>query len=281
MSCIRTYSRLERTSDGRGRVSAATLDELERLDFGSWHKATQHADYPHTQSPLTQSPLIQSPLIQSPLTKSPHTARVGRRSLTGRRYWRRRRDIDVVLPVAVPDDEPGQDDAVARVLTLDRLLAAVVGAGRPLRLLIETKHPTRFGAEVEQRVIELLHRFGLADGGAQSPVRVTVMSFSPLAVRRIHQLAPGLETVFLYEYAPHGVREGRAPFGGSILGPSLAALRSRPEMVRRAHALGNRVYVWTVNTTVDVDFVHGLGVDGIISDHPAMVLGRLGRAQRA
>ena len=96
-------SRLERTSDGRGRVSAATLDELERLDFGSWHKATQHADYPHTQSPLTQSPLI-----QSPLTKSPHTARVGRRSLTGRRYRRRRRDIDVVLPVAGRTMNPGR-----------------------------------------------------------------------------------------------------------------------------------------------------------------------------
>src|SRR5258705_13330230 len=29
--------RLERTSNGRGRVSRHTLDELDELDFGSWH----------------------------------------------------------------------------------------------------------------------------------------------------------------------------------------------------------------------------------------------------
>ena len=31
--------RLDRTSNGRGPVSARTLAELEALDFGSWHRA--------------------------------------------------------------------------------------------------------------------------------------------------------------------------------------------------------------------------------------------------
>jgi glycerophosphoryl diester phosphodiesterase len=62
-----------------------------------------------------------------------------------------------------------------------------------------------------------------------------------------------------------------------VLGPSLATLRDRPDLVRRAHERGCAVYVWTVNSPADIDFVVGLGVDGIISDRPAEVLSRLGR----
>src|SRR3954451_16188228 len=38
----------------------------------------------------------------------------------------------------------------ARVLTLDELLRTALDASRPLRLLIETKHPTRHRAAVER-----------------------------------------------------------------------------------------------------------------------------------
>lgn len=204
-------SRLDRTSNGRGRVSATTLDDLQRLDFGSWHGSG------------------------------------------GRR-------------------------ATARILTLDQLLETVVAAGRPLRLLIETKHPARRGGEVEDRLVESLKKFDLLDDGfGGPPVQVTVMSFSPLAIRRARQLAPRLDTAFLFEFLPPRVREVRAPFGAGTLGPGLAAVRARPELVERARQRGHRVFVWTVNHDRDVDFVQGLGVDGIISDRPAMVLARLGR----
>src|SRR5215468_4384284 len=69
---------LRRTSNGRGRVSAMTLQEMRQLDFGG-----------------------------------------------------------------------------SRVLTLDELVKLATGAGRPLRLLIETKHASRFGAGVEKRLVEL------------------------------------------------------------------------------------------------------------------------------
>jgi glycerophosphoryl diester phosphodiesterase len=206
--------RLDRTSNGRGRVSAATLDELERLDFGSWQGG--------------------------------------------------------------PDGQGGQG-APAQVLTLERLLVTALGAGRPLRLLIETKHPTRRGSQVEQRLVELLGRYGLAAADPAAAVQVTVMSFAPLALRRIRLLAPALPTVFLFEAAPPGVRDGRPPFGAQVLGPRVGALRSRPEMVDRAHARGHLVYVWTVNEPDELEMVIGLGVDGIISDRPAFVLSHLGR----
>ena len=111
---------VDRTSDGRGRVSSLTLAELNRFDFGRWH--------------------------------------------------------------ASGTESPG-------VLTLDALLAFAVDAGRPLRLLIETKHPSRFGGLVEERVAAALSRYGLVTPSAAASVAVTVMSFSPLAVRRMRAIA--------------------------------------------------------------------------------------------
>jgi glycerophosphoryl diester phosphodiesterase len=197
--------RLDRTSNGRGRVSAATLAQLELLDFGSWH-----APRPHP------------------------------------------------------------------VLTLRRLLEAVVDAGRPLRLLIETKHPSRFGAQVEQRLIALLAQFGLTDGAAAG-VAVSIMSFSPRALLRARALAPALDTVYLFEFATPGVRRGRLPLRASVLGPSISVVRANPNLIARAHQRGHQVYVWTVNTPADQDLAIELGADAIITDVPAQLLARLGR----
>jgi glycerophosphoryl diester phosphodiesterase len=82
-------------------------------------------------------------------------------------------------------DRPDADGRRGGVLTLDRLLDAVFAAGRPIRLLIETKHPTRFGSEVEEKLVAVLRRHGLTDPGPDPKVHVTVMSFSGFAVRRV------------------------------------------------------------------------------------------------
>ncbi|WP_329105928.1 glycerophosphodiester phosphodiesterase family protein [Micromonospora sp. NBC_01699] len=176
----------------------------------------------------------------------------------------------------LPTDVPA-DPSRTRLLTLDRLLAAVRAAGRPVELLIETKHPTRYGADVERRLVDLLRRHGLLDTGPNATVRVTVMSFSPLAVRRVRELAPRLPTVLLLEVLPPWLRMGRLPFGARIAGPGIGLIRARPRLVSALRAAGNRVYVWTVNEPADLDLVLDCEVDGIITDRPALVLRRLGR----
>jgi glycerophosphoryl diester phosphodiesterase len=103
------------------------------------------------------------------------------------------------------------------------------------------------------------------------------MSFSALALRRMRVLAPDVPTVFLFDLGPKAVWEGRTPFGAEALGPGIKALRGRPDLVRRAHDRGHRVYVWTVNTPAEIGFAVQIGVDGIISDRPADVLAALGR----
>lgn len=96
--------RVNRTSNGRGAVSALELADLAALDFGSW-KDRESPDW---------------------------------------------------------DPVPGE---LTSVLTLERLLelfTEVRATGRPLQLAIETKHPTRWAGQVEERLLQLLNRFELA-----------------------------------------------------------------------------------------------------------------------
>jgi glycerophosphoryl diester phosphodiesterase len=172
-----------------------------------------------------------------------------------------------------PADEELPD--LTRLLTLDRLLEAVSDYGRPVRLLIETKHPSRYGAEVERRLVETLRRHGLADGKPDNPVQVTVMSFGALALRRLRAQAPAIPTVYLLEILPPGVGRGRLPFGARIAGPGVGLVRSRPGLIPAIRAAGHQAYVWTVNEPEDLDLVLEHQVDGVITDRPRFVLDRL------
>jgi glycerophosphoryl diester phosphodiesterase len=203
--------RLNRTSNGRGRVSGKTLAELDVLDFGSWH----------------------------------------------------------------PGSAPEPDPHLTRLLTLDRLLEAVRGCGRQVRLLVETKHPSRYGAEVEQRLVQLLRRHGLHDPRPDDPVQVTVMSFAALALRRVRALAPAVPTVYLLEILPPGVGRGRLPFGARTAGPSIGLVRARAGLLAALRGAGVQTYVWTVNEEADLDLVLAQQVDGVITDRPRFVLDRL------
>ncbi|MEO6885099.1 MAG: glycerophosphodiester phosphodiesterase family protein [Jatrophihabitantaceae bacterium] len=170
------------------------------------------------------------------------------------------------------------------VLTLERLLELVHDAPTPIRLLVETKHPTRYAGLVEKELVDLLARFGLAGrpnlpktphAPADMDNPVIVMSFAPTALRRIKLLAPDIPTVLLLERLYPVRREGMLPVGVPIAGPGLHLLRADPRFVERAHARGHQVYVWTVDEPADIDYVRSLGVDTIITNRPAEVIARL------
>jgi glycerophosphoryl diester phosphodiesterase len=215
-------SRIDRTSDGRGRVSTQTLADLDRFDFASWR-----ADLPESPDEL------------------------------------------IIERYHVDDKWRG------KVLTLDRLLGVATDAGRPMRLLIETKHPVRYGGAVELALVQLLRRYGLDRTDSERPLQVTVMSFSANAVKRVRQLAPALPVVMLIDVWSVPSRMGWLPPGSTIGGPGVQLLRAAPELVDRLHRRGYPVYVWTVNEPDEVDLVVKLRVDGIISDQPAYVIDRL------
>lgn len=169
------------------------------------------------------------------------------------------------------------DEARRRVLTLDRLLALVTDCGRAVGLAIETKHPTRYAGLAEQRVVEVLTRFGMIDGLSCDRAGVRVMSFSQLSARRMRQLAPGVPTVLLMDRVPLRFRDGSLPFDAAIAGPSIDIIRAHPGYVAKAHAAGHAVHVWTVDSSADVHLCVELGVDAIITNRPGKVLAQLDR----
>ncbi|MFE7571920.1 glycerophosphodiester phosphodiesterase [Streptomyces sp. NPDC057539] len=241
--------RVNRTSNGRGAVSALELADLATLDFGSWKDSEESPD------------------------------------------WR--------------------DPEFTSVLTLERLLELIADAGRPIQLAIETKHPTRWAGQVEERLLQLLKRFGLdnpthggrtpgaptrggrilggaslgepfrgrsAPGGAvpdESAVRI--MSFSARSLHRIASAAPQLPTVYLMQFVSPRLRDGRLPAGARIAGPGMRIVRNHPGYIARLHRAGHRVHVWTVNEPEDVDLCVRLGVEAIITNRPKQVLSQLGR----
>ncbi|MEU1009772.1 glycerophosphodiester phosphodiesterase [Streptomyces sp. NPDC005890] len=217
--------RVNRTSNGRGAVSALELADLAALDFGSWKT---------------------------------------------REAWRGR------------DEEPDwehrpEDREETSVLTLERLLELVADAGRRVELAIETKHPTRWAGQVEERLIALLARFGLDTpaSAAESPVRI--MSFSARSLHRVRAAAPTLPTVYLMQFVSPRLRDGRLPAGVQVAGPSMRIVRNHPAYIERLKRAGHQVHVWTVNEPEDVDLCVGLGVDAIITNRPLAVLRQLGR----
>ena len=170
------------------------------------------------------------------------------------------------------------------VLTLTHLLDLVADTARPLRLLVETKHPTRYGGLVEKQLVDLLGHYGWAGRvGPPESLRepadldnpVVVMSFATTALRRVKLLAPEIPTVLLLERLLPRLPIGLLPAGVPIAGPDVALLRANPSFVKRAHERGFRVYVWTVDHPADVEFVVRLGVDTVITNRPASVLSQI------
>lgn len=217
--------RVNRTSNGRGAVSALELADLAALDFGS---------------------------------------------VRARAAWRGR------------DEEPDwevrpEDPEDTSVLTLERLLELIADAGRRVELAVETKHPTRWAGQVEERLLALLKRFGLDAPGTPEESPVRVMSFSARSLHRVRAASPTLPTVYLMQFVSPRLRDGRLPAGVRVAGPSMRIVRGHPAYVERLKNAGHQVHVWTVNEPEDVDLCARLGVDAIITNRPLAVLRQLGR----
>ncbi|UQA94195.1 glycerophosphodiester phosphodiesterase [Streptomyces halobius] len=218
--CVHDW-RVNRTSNGRGAVSALELADLATLDFGSWKVGVDDREAPDLQY-----------------------------------------------------DDPERTS----VLTLERLLELVADADRRVELAVETKHPTRWAGQVEERLVELLGRFGHTKSamGADRTPPVRVMSFSARSLHRVRAAAPHIPGVFLMQFLTPRHRDGRLPPGVGIAGPGIRILRAHPEYVAKAHAAGHHVHVWTVNDAADVELCRDLGVDAIITNRPKQVRKQLG-----
>ncbi|PHX61202.1 MAG: glycerophosphodiester phosphodiesterase [Actinobacteria bacterium] len=175
-------------------------------------------------------------------------------------------------------EDPWPDETRSRILTLRTMVATLLDASSTISFSIETKHPTRYGAYVEESLVELLEYFGLLRPAKDGSSRVRLMSFSSLALRRMHKMAPGTPTVLLMGNLHLWRKSGWLPREVDVAGISITALRKNPGYVALSHAKGHQVHVWTVDQPADVALCVETGVDAIISNSPAMVREILGTA---
>lgn len=187
-------------------------------------------------------------------------------------------------------------------LTLPELLEILRGAGRPVRLAIELKHPSPYQLKLEDRVLEVLRNEGWdARSSTVDNVAVTFMSFSPESVRRllrsvpaeyicqlvddvdVHELREELGLGLITGGAIANVMKAAQLEGERILdhgeaalaGPGVHYVRQHPATVQRWLERGRRFRVWTVDSEQDVALCQGLGLHEITTNVPARVLNQL------
>ena len=156
-----------------------------------------------------------------------------------------------------------------RIPTLTEVLAACHGR---IGVNIELKY-YGWDEALAPAVIEIVEQAGVAD-------EVVLMSLDARAVRQAKSLRPDWKVGQLTAVAVGDLTRIEADFLAVHSG------NLGPVLVRRAHASGKGLKVWTVNDAPGIHAMYSLGVDAIITDYPdkAAALRRiradLGAAQR-
>jgi glycerophosphoryl diester phosphodiesterase len=141
------------------------------------------------------------------------------------------------------------------------LLADLIGAWPDVRFNIDVKDAPAIGP-----LAEVVARTGAWD-------RVCITSFSG---RRLGATRRALERPVCMATAPAGIGMVRYGIPSRVLAARFAPLSIRctqipyglatPRYIRRAHAAGLQVHVWTVNDPAVMAEMLDLGVDGIMTD---------------
>ncbi len=140
-----------------------------------------------------------------------------------------------------------------RVPTLAEVLAAAKGRAS---VVIELKY---YGHDValERKVVEIVEAADMVDD-------VAIMSLKYEGIQKIRELRPKWPVGLLSAKAVGDLTKLDADFLAVNMG------MARRGFLGRARRAGKPVFVWTVNTPVDVSRMASLGVAGIITDEPAM-----------
>ena len=150
-----------------------------------------------------------------------------------------------------------------QILTLDQFID--FGITEKKSLLLETKHPVPSRTEIENHVVQKLHKE--AKRIEKAGIDITVMSFSWFAVERVKQLDKSIALTYLIrETTPRlSVRYTSA----HSIGPGITQLRKKPALAQQIKSAGKKLNVWTVDEPSDIILCRHLGVDNLITNRPA------------
>lgn len=148
-----------------------------------------------------------------------------------------------------------------RIPTLTEVLDT---AGGRIGLMLELKH-TPWDHMLLEKVVEQITAKGMEDGCMVACANLELL-------RRSKELAPAVRTVYIGEET--GPELWGLPY---VDGYSICVSGLTAQDVARAHGEGRELYAWTVNGRQEVREALYLGVDGLVSDDPALVMELLGR----
>ena len=173
---------------------------------------------------------------------------------------------------------PDQLKIAAVKPTLAEVFAAVkeymMTAKRPFPFFnIETKcqpeTDNRYHPEPEvfvDKIMEVVKAY-------QQEEQLIIQSFDPRSLQVLHRKYPAIKTALLIEETTKGDLNSQLKnlgFSPGIYSPAYALIS--PELIRSCHDMKIAVIPWTVNDTATIKKLKLMGVDGIISDYPNLLL---------
>ena len=156
------------------------------------------------------------------------------------------------------------------VMTLNELLDLAIENKKSLAL--ETKHPVPTGNRVEELIVAELHK--REDAIKKSGIEVAIMSFSWFAIEKIKKMDRNIKTVMLLH--DFNQKLSRRFTSAPVIGPSVEMIKKSPELVTEIKKSGKELYVWTVDSTEDLQYCASVGVDIVMTNRPAHARSVLG-----
>jgi glycerophosphoryl diester phosphodiesterase len=156
--------------------------------------------------------------------------------------------------------------------TLEEVMQAVNGL---CELVIEIKDGNSYYPGIEDRVVELIKQF-------KAEKWALVHSFNDEALLHIHGKHPEIRLQKLFvlkmpwlpvmlDFRLHLVGLSDYSYVEAFAVHRTFITKS---IIEKAHAMGKKVHVWTVNDREMMETLVDMGVDGIITDRPDIMLGK-------
>ncbi len=153
-----------------------------------------------------------------------------------------------LLRLSIGEDEDGKP---IRIPALADVLAEAQGR---IKLLLDLK-PYGRGEELADEVVRLVRESG-------SDQEVRIQSFDGDTLRRVRELAPEIKIGRILYFAFGDLSAQDVDFY------TIEQVMLTKPFVKRAHAAGREVWVWTVNSRRDMKEVLKFEIDGMITDNP-------------
>jgi glycerophosphoryl diester phosphodiesterase len=140
-----------------------------------------------------------------------------------------------------------------KIPTFKEVLQEVKGK---VKVLIELKYYGHDDA-LEQKVVDIVEEMGMSKD-------VAVMSLKPEQVKKIKALRPEWESGILLSKVVGDISKMDVDFLAVNLG------MMHPSFIKKTHAVGKKLYVWTADDPITIFKMLTYGADGIITNEPEM-----------